>query len=229
MEKGHIGQVSSRNLIKSKQRVADHGEVFTPSWLVDAMIDLVKSEASRIESRFLEPACGTGNFLVRVLQRKLATVELRFGQSEFDRRHYALFALMSTYGIELLKDNITECHANMLEIFADFLAIKESDDFYRAGSYVLSRNLVHGDSLVMRTYRDEPIAFAEWEYLGKGQFQRKDFRLDALASMSDVIAEDSLFSNLRTQEALKPMRSHPPMSVRELARAALGRSSRGRA
>lgn len=82
-------------LVKSKQRVADHGEVFTPAWMVEAMLDLVKGETERIDARFLEPACGSGNFLVRILQRKLAAVELRYGKSDFERRHYALLALMS--------------------------------------------------------------------------------------------------------------------------------------
>ena len=71
------------NLIKSKKRVADHGEVFTPDWLVEKMLDLVKGETERIDARFLEPACGSGNFLVPILQRKLAAVELKFGKSEF--------------------------------------------------------------------------------------------------------------------------------------------------
>ena len=84
------------NLIKSKQRIADHGEVFTPVWTVEAMLDLVKEESERIDSRFLEPACGSGNFLVRVLQRKLAAVELKFGKSEFEKRQYALLGLMCT-------------------------------------------------------------------------------------------------------------------------------------
>ena len=110
------------NLIKSKKRVEDHGEVFTPPWLVEKMLDLVKGETERIDARFLEPACGIGNFLVPILQRKLAAVELKFGKSDFERRHYALLGLMCCYGIELLADNIVECRANMLEVFADFLA-----------------------------------------------------------------------------------------------------------
>src|SRR5438270_12081013 len=107
-------------LVKSKRRVADHGEVFTPEWLVTAMLNLVKEETERIDSRFLEPACGSGNFLVPVLQRKLAAVELKFGKSDFEKRHYALLALMCLYGIELLEDNIEECRANMLDIFAEY-------------------------------------------------------------------------------------------------------------
>src|SRR5205809_5773573 len=129
------------NLTKSKQRIADHGEVFTPSWMVESMLDLVKGETERIDSRFLEPACGSGNFLVRILQRKLAAVELKFGKSDFEKRHYALLALMCTYGIELLADNIAECRTNMLEVLAGYLILEESDELYRAASYVLSLNI----------------------------------------------------------------------------------------
>ncbi len=100
------------NYVKSKQRVADHGEVFTPAWMVEAMLDLVKGETERIDSRFLEPACGDGNFLVQILRRKLAAVELKYAKSDFERRHYAPLALMCLYGIELLTDNIAECRAN---------------------------------------------------------------------------------------------------------------------
>src|SRR5256714_4680355 len=102
------------SLIKSKKRVADHGEVFTPQWVVEAMLDLVKGETERIDSRFLEPACGDGNFLVQILRRKLAAVELKYGQSDFERRHYALLALMCVYGIEVLPDNIAGCRAKLL-------------------------------------------------------------------------------------------------------------------
>src|SRR6185312_6851418 len=73
-------------LFKSKQRVADHGEVFTPAWMVEAMLNLVRDETERIDSRFLEPACGSGNFLVQVLRRKLVAVEVKYGKSDFERR-----------------------------------------------------------------------------------------------------------------------------------------------
>src|SRR3954463_5210555 len=123
------------SLIKSKQRVADHGEVFTPASMVEAMLDLVKEESERIDSRLLEPACGSGNFLVPVLRRKLAAVELKFGKSDFEKRHYALFGLMCVYGIELLDDNVAECRENMLEIFAEYLRLDEQDDLRRAATY----------------------------------------------------------------------------------------------
>lgn len=218
------------NYVKSKQRVADHGEVFTPAWMVEAMLDLVKDETERIDSRFLEPACGSGNFLVQIVQRKLAAVELKYGRSDFERRHYALLGLMCIYGIELLADNIAECRANVLEIFAEYLNLAGSDDLYRAASYVLSQNLLHGDALTMRTHddsakltlRERSITFAEWGYLGKGKFQRRDFRLDTLTLSSTFSAEDSLFAHLGKHEIFTPTKTYPPMTVSELAAAALG-------
>lgn len=204
-------------LVKSKQRVADHGEVFTPPWMVESMLDMVRAETERIDSRFLEPACGSGNFLVRILSRKLAAVELKYGKNDFEKRHFALLAVMCCYGIELLQDNITECRANMLEILADYLNLNPADDLYRAASYVLSQNLVHGDALKMRTHDDQPITFAEWGYLGKGKFQRRDFRLLDLALSSTFSAEDSLFAQLGKHRIFTPIKTYPPMSIRELA------------
>jgi len=207
------------SLIRSKKRVADHGEVFTPRWLVEKMLDLVKGETERIDSRFLEPACGSGNFLVPVLQRKLAAVEAKYGKSDFERRHYALLALMCIYGIELLADNIAECRANLLEVFAGYLNVDESNDLYRAAFNVLSQNLVHGDALTMRNRDGHPISFAEWGYLGRGKFQRRDFRLDVLTGSAAFSAEGSLFANLGKHELFKPTKSYPTMTVRELAAA----------
>ena len=211
------GQKSTPALIKSKERVADHGEVFTPPWMVEAMLDLVKDESERIDSRFLEPACGSGNFLVRVLQRKLAAVDLKFGKSDFEKRHYALLGLMCIYGIELLADNIAECRENLMEIFAEYLTLNLSDDLYRAASSILSVNLVHGDALTMRTKEGEPITFAEWGYLGKGKFQRRDFRFDVLTGSSAFSAEGSLFAHLGKHEIFKPIKTYPQMTIGTLA------------
>jgi hypothetical protein len=205
------------NLIKSKKRVADHGEVFTPQWLVENMLDLVKGETERIDSRFLEPACGSGNFLVPVLRRKLAAVEAKFGKSDFERRHYALLAVMCTYGIELLADNIVECRANMLEALADYLNLNETDEIYLAAFYVLSQNIVNGDALTMLRHDGQSLTFAEWGYLGKGKFQRRDFRLDSLTQMSSYSQEGSLFSHLGKHEIFTPIKAYPPTTVHELA------------
>jgi hypothetical protein len=204
------------DLIKSKQRVADHGEVFTPPWLVDAMLDLVKGETERIDSRFLEPACGSGNFLVRVLGRKLAAVESKFGKSDFEKRHYALLSLMCTYGIELLADNVAECRKNMLQILSSFLHLRETDELCGAAQHVLALNIVHGDALTMRTSDGSPISFAEWGYLGKGRFQRRDFRFDALTQAAEFSAEGSLFADLGRHQIFTPARSYEPITVADL-------------
>lgn len=204
--------------MRSRQRVADHGEVFTPAWMVEAMLDLVKDETERIDSRFLEPACGSGNFLVQTLRRKLVAVESRYGRSDFERRHFALLALMCVYGIELLPDNIAECRANLLETLAGHLHLGESDELYRAASYVLTQNLVHGDALRMRTCDDQSITFAEWGYLGKGMFQRRDFRFENLTRSN---REGALFAHLRMHEIFAPVRTYSPMTMSELAAAAV--------
>jgi len=205
------------SLVKSKQRVVDHGEVFTPAWLVEAMLDLVKDESERIDSRFLEPACGSGNFLVQVLRRKLAVVERKFGKSDFEKRNYALLGLMCVYGIELLPDNVGECRSNMLEVFADYLSLTEADDLYQAAAYVLGQNLVHGDALTMLNSAGRPIAFAEWGYLGRGKFQRRDFRFDSLTQSAAFGEEDTLFADRGKHEIFTPIKTYSPMAVRDLA------------
>ena len=205
------------SLTKSKQRVADHGEVFTPPWMVEAMLDLVEGETERIDSRFLEPACGDGVFLVEVLKRKLAAVELKYGRSDFQRQHYALLAVMCVYGVELLADNVAECRENVLAVLLDAFGLDESDDLALAAAYVLSQNVVHGDALTMRTEDGEPILFPEWGYLGRGKYQRRDFRLDVLTRRS---ALGSLFDP-DEHEVFTPVRSYPPTRMADLASAAV--------
>lgn len=201
-------------LVKSKQRVVDHGEVFTPPWMVEAMLDLVKAESERIDARFLEPACGSGNFIGRILRRKLAAVELKYGKSDFERRHYALLALMCIYGIELLPDNVAECRENAMEIFVEYTQANEGDDLHLAAMHVLKANILHGDALTMKSSNGQPIAFAEWGYLGKGKYQRRDFRLDVLTGSANYSAEGSLFGK---HEIFTPIQTYAPMTLRELA------------
>ena len=234
---GHL--FKSAGLIKSRKRVADHGEVFTPPWLVQKMLDLVKGESERIDSRFLEPACGSGNFLVAVLKRKLASVEAKYGKQPFNKKLYALQALACCYGIELLADNIAECRANMLEVFAEYLGIDDpDDDFYRAASHVLSLNLVHGNAMTMEADGGGPIMIVEWTYLGKGgKFNRRDFRLEVLTQASgfnerwakpDTEREETLFEPRRAfhqrgrDPIFQPIASYPPMTVAEMAAKDLG-------
>jgi hypothetical protein len=212
------------DLIKSKDRVSSHGEVFTPRWLVENMLNLVKDESYRIDSRFLEPACGSGNFLVSLLQRKLSKVIEKYGKNEFEKKHYALFALMSIYGIELLQDNLNECRANLIEVFEEFFGSEMSEDLRDAAKYVISQNIVIGDALTMKRPRtsiiesDEALVFPEWGYIGKGKFQRRDFRFDALTQMSAFSEQGSLFADLGRHEVFQPIKTYQPATILDLGR-----------
>lgn len=211
----HVPEAAGERLTRSRQRVADHGEVFTPAWLVDDMLDLVKSETERIDSRFLEPACGSGNFLNPVLERKLVVVQARYGSSDFERRHYALLALMCVYGIEILGDNAAECRSRLLRTFAKYLKAKDGDVWWRAAQRVLALNVVEGDALSMTAVSCTPITFPEWGYLGQGKFQRRDFRFDALIQRSS--ARGAIGGPSGKHEAFVPVVTHPRMTVQELA------------
>jgi hypothetical protein len=133
--------------------------------------------------------------------------------------------MMCIYGIELLSDNIAECRANLLEVFAEYLDLEESDDLHRAASHVLSQNLVHGDALMMLTANGQPITFGEWGYIGKGKFQRRDFRFDVLTQASAFGEEGTLFAQLDRHDIFVPIKTYPPMTVAELAQSAADRSA----
>ena len=173
------------SFVRSKQRVADHGEVFTPAWMVEAMLNLVKDETERIDSRFLEPACGSGNFLVQILRRKLAAVELKYGKSSFERQHYALLALMCIYGIELLEDNHRDAKKTMLAEFLRFhkehgIPSGPDTSLRQAAAFLLDTNVVRGNTLAALDWRGEEIQFSWWNRItgAPGMVQREPFTLD---------------------------------------------------
>lgn len=205
-------------ITKSKQRVADHGEVFTPAWMVEDMLDLVKNESERIDARFLEPACGSGNFLVAVLKRKFETVKNRFGSSEFELRHHALFALMCIYGIELLPDNAAECRNNLVGEFDSFLGLASESVWHDAAIAVLNLNIVQGDATTYRNSNNSPISFPEWGYLTKGKFSRRDFSFETLAMRSTVSDTDTLFSEFEERQLFEPILDFQNMTVTEIAK-----------
>lgn len=172
--------------VKSKQRVADHGEVFTAEREVKAMCDLVAAECLRIDSRFLEPACGDGNFLAEILERKLAVVREKYRRSPYDWERYSLLALGSLYGVDVLLDNCVACRRRLMKIWErayKSVCKKEcSDDTRRAARFVLERNIVCGNALrlcrVDEAQRDtkDPIVFSEWSFPQNNAFiHRKDY------------------------------------------------------
>ena len=170
--------------IKSKQRVADHGEVFTAEREVNAMLDLVQQETERIDSRFLEPACGEGAFLAEVLRRKMAAVKKKYGKSPSDYELYSMIAVTSIYGVDILEDNTENCRKRLFEIWdKEYTAVmkKEASDRCReVVKFIFKKNILCGDALEMEQQDGTPILFAEWSQVAGSLIKRRDFELNEL-------------------------------------------------
>jgi hypothetical protein len=170
----------------SKERVADHGEVYTAPREVNAMHDLVKSETERIDSRFLEPACGNGNFLAEILTRKLGIAEKRYAKSQLEYERYAVIAVSSSYGIDILQDNVQGCRHRLFGIFdakySRLFKDKTKDGCRHAVRFILERNITWGDALTLMTVGDKPeyIVFSEWSPVNGSILKRRDFTFHAL-------------------------------------------------
>ena len=178
------------NQIKAKQRVADHGEVFTNPREVNAMLDLVKQETERIDSRFLEPACGTGNFLVEILRRKLAVVRARHGKNLPEYEKNCFVAISSIYGVDLLTDNVQECRDRLFEIIEDAYKKQSKQNynpkFMEAIHFLLNKNILCGDVLTLKDRNNDPIIFCEWSVAIGNKVKRRDFRLDEMLEGSET-------------------------------------------
>ena len=166
--------------VKSKKRVADHGEVFTNTREVNAMLDLVKQETERIDSRFLEPACGNGNFLAEVLNRKLDVVDARYGKSLKEWEHYSIIAISSIYGVDILEDNAKECRERLYDIFNErYTKLFDKnckEECRRSIRFLLSRNILLGDALDFTNPETKaPIVFSEWSAATGSMLKRRDY------------------------------------------------------
>ena len=215
-------RVSPKNLdtlhhkqVRSKQRVADHGEVYTHPREVNAMLDLVKQETERIDSRFLEPACGNGNFLVEILNRKLVVVAQRYAKSQLDYERYAVLAISSIYGIDILADNIAACQIRLFEIFdAQYTAIfknNASDACRNAARHILRCNILQGDALTLQTVGEnpQPIIFPECSAFNGSQLKRRDFVYRHLVEQASL-QELPLFSDLDEAAYIpEPIKEYP--------------------
>lgn len=186
--------------VKSKQRVNDHGEVFTAEREVNAMLDMVKDETERIESRFLEPACGNGNFLAEILRRKLSVVESRYGKSQLEFERYAVLAMSSIYGVDILEDNAKECRERLFGIFderySSLFKDKCKDECRKSVKFLLARNILWGDALdFTNPQTKEPIIFSEWSAVNGSMLKRKDYVFQFLVQKS---FQTSLFDENNT-------------------------------
>jgi hypothetical protein len=166
--------------VKSKKRVSDYGEVFTNEREVNAMLDLVKHETERIESRFLEPACGNGNFLAEVLRRKLTVVDARYSKSQLEWERYAVIAVSNIYGVDILEDNAKECRDRLFQLFNEryttLFKNKCKEECRRSIQFIMNRNILWGDALdFTNPLTKEPIIFSEWSAVNGTMMKRRDF------------------------------------------------------
>jgi len=200
--------------IKSRQRVAQHGEVFTNPREVNAMLDLVRDESFRLDSRFLEPACGDGNFLIEILRRKLSLLSSVKSSPEWEFN--SLIAVGSCYGIELLEDNAEACRERLYrEVVGQMGRMGDLGDYGKSLRYMLQKNIVCGDALTYRTADGKPITFCEWTPIaGSMQFARRDFQFDFLVNQTH---QYSLFDEQGEAQSFdEPVRSYPPLHYTQL-------------
>lgn len=187
--------------VVSKERVAEHGEVLTGKREVNAMLDLVKQETERIDSRFLEPACGTGNFLKEILERKLQVVENRYGKSQLDYERYAILAVSSIYGIDIQEDNVQQCRHRLFGVYewnySRLFKNKAKNKCRDVIKFILERNIIWGDALTLKTVGDnpEPIVFSEWSLVRGSKLKRRDFAFHGLLE-HEAYKSTPLFSDL---------------------------------
>ncbi|MBK7440857.1 MAG: SAM-dependent DNA methyltransferase [Bacteroidetes bacterium] len=173
-------ELKTDNQVKSKKRVTEHGEVFTNQREVNAMLDLVKHETERIESRFLEPACGNGNFLSEILKRKLDIIDTRYKKSQYEWERYALLAISSIYGVDILEDNAAECrdrlYTNFSRRYLSNYGTNVKIEFLKSIKYIISRNILWGDALdYTNPVTKKPIVFSEWSFSIGDMIKRRDF------------------------------------------------------
>lgn len=208
--------MSSTQVI-SRERVRNHGEVYTGEREVQAMLDLVKHQTERIESLFLEPACGTGNFLLPIAERKLEQVGRRYGKSQVEYERMAAIALGSLYGVELLPDNTEICRGRLFDLFDEHYTKrykKRAKDKMRDSiSFILSRNIVVGDALSLKTVgkHPEPIVFSHWSLVVDSKIKRHDYTFEELIPNDE--SDRTLFAALGVTDTNEP--SFIPRSVKE--------------
>jgi hypothetical protein len=188
-------QIHNNNLIKSKARIQKHGEVFTPAWVVNDMLNLLPEEVWEVGKTFLEPACGEGAFLIEIIKRKL---EIIYTENQTEWEWLAAIATSSIYGIEILEDNIANCRKNVLQVFSKFYNAKfpktQDEEVIKTIQFLLEKNIIQGNALTYRKCaiscgnkcnKCELILFSEWTPLENYQLKRKDYSYEGVIKASE--------------------------------------------
>lgn len=205
--------------VKSKKRVADHGEVFTNEREVKAMLDLVQHETERIDSRFLEPACGNGNFLAEVLRRKLTVVDNRYGKSQIEWERYSVIAVSSIYGVDILEDNALECQERLFNIFSKIYINKFGTncklELIKSVKFIMKKNILWGNALdFTNPITKKPIVFSEWSMINETLIKRRDYRFKFLVEKTHQF---SMFNDEGNEAEIdEPVKEYPPVHFLKL-------------
>ncbi len=215
--------------IRSKKRVKEHAEVFTNEREVKAMCDLIPDFVwKNVDKTFLEPACGDGNFLKEIIERKLKVVKSGIKKTAKskagyfkDSEEYNKFFLrtfMSIYGIELMSDNTKICRKRLYEIALNWLNENSEDEINKEMllknvKFILSKNIVNGNALTMRRedIKNEkginyPIAFCEWEFIDN-KVKRRDFYFEEIIKNQED--DKKLKKELSDKEKFKIYQQNP--------------------
>lgn len=192
--------------VKSEERVINHGEVFTAEREVNAMLDLVKQETERIDSRFLEPACGDGNFLAAVLERKITAAKAFLRKSKLEYERKMVLAIAGLYGVDILKDNVEACRERLFnlwnEAYTQEMGDAADENCRLSVRYIIQCNILHGNTLSMKQVDDRgedtemPIIFSEWSIIRGSLIQRKENRLDTLVEERQGIVSTPIAADL---------------------------------
>lgn len=188
--------------IKSKERVSQRGEVFTAEREVNAMLDLVANECLRPDSRFLEPACGDGNFLSAILIRKLSELRRKYKKSPCDYEKLSIVAIGSLYGVDIMNDNVEACRERLFSIWDDEYTAhckgETSEEAREAAKFIIHRNIINGNALTLMCVDTNgndtkaPIVFSEWTLINGTQMQRSDYTMADLLLHNDTSKEDGM-------------------------------------
>ena len=192
-----------KSQIISRQRVTERGEVFTAEREVNAMLDLVANECLRPDSRFLEPACGNGNFLTAILKRKLSELRRKYKSSPYDYEKQAIVAIGSLYGVDIMRDNVEECRERLFSIWNEEYTAhcksEASEEARQAARFIISRNIINGNALTLMCVDAEgndtsaPIVFSEWTLISSNRMQCSDYTMSDLLLYNDS-SEGNLFA-----------------------------------
>ena len=199
--------------IKDKSRVSNFGEVLTSKREVLDMLNLVNTETSRLDSRFLEPACGDGNFLTEVLNFKLDILEKNYSKNQYEFEKFSIQIFTSIYGIDILEDNIISARERLFNQYFDLYNKKFKSNINQklldCIKYILKLNLVHADALSLKNVKnDKFIIFSEWS-LVNDKMKRRDFEFKNLIDYAPF-EKGTLFSDLGDEVIIpSPIKEYP--------------------